>query len=111
MNSLLAKLDNEFVGVRTAPFLGIVGLVALYLLLIGPGDYFFVKNVLRRVEAGEVLEVTRRGVPVARLVPLSDDSDLRCIRPATRSIWELDLPWITSGEPSEVTMAAIRDDR
>ena len=47
--------------------------------------------VLRRVEAGEVLEVTR-GVPVARLVPLSDDSDLRCIRPATRSIWELDLP-------------------
>ena len=66
--------------------------------------------VLRRVEAGEVLEVTRRGVPVARLVPLSDDSDLRCIRPATRSIWELDLPWITSGEPSEVTMAAIRDD-
>ena len=67
--------------------------------------------VLRRVEAGEVLEVTRRGVPVARLVPLSDDSDLRCIRPATRSIWELDLPWITSGEPSEVTMAAIRDDR
>ena len=67
--------------------------------------------VLRRVEAGEVLEVTRRGVPVARLVPLSDDSDLRCVKPATRSIWELDLPWITSGEPTEVTMAAIRDDR
>lgn len=48
---LVAKLDDEFVGVRTAPFLAIVGLVVLYLLLIGPGDYFFVKNVLRRVEA------------------------------------------------------------
>lgn len=51
VNSLLAKLDNEFVGVQTPPFLAIVGLVVLYLLLIGPGDYFFVKNVLRRVEA------------------------------------------------------------
>ena len=48
---------------------------------------------------------------MARLVLLSDDLDLKCIKPATRSIWELDLPWITSGEPSEVTMAAIRDDR
>ncbi|QDV75696.1 hypothetical protein [Botrimarina mediterranea] len=51
VNTLLAKLDDEFVGVRTTPFLAIVGLVVLYLLLIGPGDYFFVKNVLRRVEA------------------------------------------------------------
>lgn len=67
--------------------------------------------VLRRVEAGEVLEVTRRGVPVARLVPLSDESDLRCVRPATRSIRYADLPRVLSGEPSEVTLAAIRDDR
>jgi hypothetical protein len=51
VNNLLAKLDDEFIGVRTTPFLAIVGLVVLYLLLIGPGDYFFVKNVLRRVEA------------------------------------------------------------
>ena len=48
---------------------------------------------------------------MARLVPLSDDSDLRCIRPATRSINYADFPRILSGEPSEVTMAAIRDDR
>ncbi|TWT94808.1 hypothetical protein Pla108_36590 [Botrimarina colliarenosi] len=51
VNVLLARLDNLFTGVRTAPFLAIVGLVALYLLLIGPGDYFFVKKVLGRVEA------------------------------------------------------------
>ncbi|ALC99421.1 hypothetical protein AM609_07855 [Actinomyces sp. oral taxon 414] len=67
--------------------------------------------VLRRVEAGEVLEVTRRGVPVARLVPLSDDSDLRRVKPATRSINYADFPRVLPGEPSEVTLAAIRDDR
>lgn len=51
VNRLIDRLDNAFTGVKTAPFLLIVGLVILYLLLIGPGDYFFVKNVLKRVEA------------------------------------------------------------
>ncbi|MEO0530681.1 MAG: hypothetical protein AAF266_08915, partial [Planctomycetota bacterium] len=48
---LLRQLDGAFAGVQTAPFLLIVGLVVLYLLLIGPGDYFLVKRVLGRVEA------------------------------------------------------------
>ncbi|QDT69266.1 hypothetical protein MalM25_22010 [Planctomycetes bacterium MalM25] len=51
VNQLVEKLDTAFTGVKTTPFLLIVGLVLLYLLLIGPGDYFFVKNVLKRVEA------------------------------------------------------------
>lgn len=51
VGSLLEKLDAAFTGVRTAPFLLIVGLVVVYLLLIGPGDYFFVSKVLGRVEA------------------------------------------------------------
>jgi len=51
VNRLIERLDTSFSGVRTAPFLLIVGLVVVYLLLIGPGDYFFVKNVLKRVEA------------------------------------------------------------
>lgn len=51
VNRLIERLDTAFTGVKTAPFLLIVGLVLLYLLLIGPGDYFFVKNVLKRVEA------------------------------------------------------------
>lgn len=51
VSRLLERLDNAFAGIRTAPFLLIVGLVLLYLLLIGPGDYFFVKRVLGRVEA------------------------------------------------------------
>ena len=75
------------------------------------GQTHALRGVSLDVEAGEVLEVTRRGVPVARLVPLSDDSDLRCVKPATRSINYADFPRILSGEPSEVTMAAIRDDR
>lgn len=54
VNQLVEQLDAAFTGVKTAPFLLIVGLVLLYLLLIGPGDYFFVKNVLKRVEASWV---------------------------------------------------------
>jgi prevent-host-death family protein len=38
--------------------------------------------VMRAVEDGESYTVTRRGVPVARLAPLDDDADLRCLRPA-----------------------------
>lgn len=51
VSKLTRRLDLEFAGVKTAPFLLIVGLVLLYLLLIGPGDYFLVKNLLKRVEA------------------------------------------------------------
>ncbi len=51
VNRLISRLDRAFTGVKTAPFLLVVGLVVLYLLLIGPGDYFFVKKVLKRVEA------------------------------------------------------------
>ncbi len=32
--------------------------------------------LIRRVKAGEVLEVTERGQPVARLVPIGDEEDL-----------------------------------
>lgn len=41
-------------------------------------------EVIRGVEDGETYMVTRRGVPVARLVPLSEGTDLRCDRPAKR---------------------------
>lgn len=39
-------------------------------------------EVVRGVEAGESYTITRRGVPVACLVPVSADADLRCDRPA-----------------------------
>jgi prevent-host-death family protein len=41
-------------------------------------------HVIRGVERGETFTVTRRGVPVARLIPFTDDSDLPCDRPAKR---------------------------
>jgi prevent-host-death family protein len=41
-------------------------------------------QVMRDLEDGEVFTVTRRGVPVARLIPLTDDSDLTRDRPAKR---------------------------
>lgn len=39
--------------------------------------------VLRAVESGERLAVTRRGVPVAALVPIGGAEELRCARPAS----------------------------
>jgi len=41
-------------------------------------------DVVRSVEGGESFTVTRRGIPVARLVPLAVDPDVRCLRPATQ---------------------------
>lgn len=42
--------------------------------------------VVRGVESGESYTITRRGVPVARLVPVSVGSDLRCDRPAKKRV-------------------------
>lgn len=39
-------------------------------------------EVMRGVEGGETYTVTRRGVPVARLVPLTGEPDLRLDRPS-----------------------------
>jgi hypothetical protein len=47
-NSLEKRLENA--GVRTPPFLWIAGLVLLYILLIGPGDYLLVRYGLKRME-------------------------------------------------------------
>ncbi|MEX2172643.1 MAG: hypothetical protein WD851_25210 [Pirellulales bacterium] len=48
---LVKRLGESFADVTPPPFIVVVGLVLLYLLLIGPGDYFFVKRVLKRMEA------------------------------------------------------------
>ena len=44
------SLDKKFVGVQVVPFGLVALLVGIYILLIGPGDYFFVKRILRRTE-------------------------------------------------------------
>lgn len=63
-------------------------------------------QVMQGVEQGETYTVTRRGVPVARLVPIAEDSDLRCVRPAkTRPIFSQ-----ISRVASPITTADILDD-
>jgi hypothetical protein len=50
VDRLRRALDVSFKGVTPAPF-GLVALLVIgYILLIGPGDYFLVKNVLKRME-------------------------------------------------------------
>jgi hypothetical protein len=50
VDRLRRAMDDSFIGVQTAPFGLVALLVILYILLIGPGDYFFVKRVLGRME-------------------------------------------------------------
>ncbi len=41
---------DQFTGVQFVPFWAVAALVVLYILCIGPGDYFFLKKVVRRME-------------------------------------------------------------
>jgi hypothetical protein len=41
---------DQFQGVTLIPFAWVAGFILLYILLIGPGDYFFLKKVLKRME-------------------------------------------------------------
>jgi hypothetical protein len=41
---------DHFAGVRLVPFWLVAGLIIVYILLIGPGDYFFLRKVVRRME-------------------------------------------------------------
>ena len=50
LNSLLSTLDQSFGGITVTPFIVIVGLIILYLLLIGPGDYWITSIWLKRPE-------------------------------------------------------------
>ncbi|MEM9354234.1 MAG: hypothetical protein AAGA92_14595 [Planctomycetota bacterium] len=50
IGQLRNSLDGKFVGVQTVPFVAVAGLVGVYILLIGPGDYFLVSRWLKRAE-------------------------------------------------------------
>ena len=67
--------------------------------------------VLRRVEGGENLTVTRRGVPVARLSPYSSREELACLKPATKRIRFSELPRVPSAVSSEQILQDLRDER
>jgi prevent-host-death family protein len=75
-------------------------------------------ELLRRVEAGETIEVTDRGRAVALLTPLPDGGALERLRaagevtPATESFTDLPkpLPLAAGEEPPSARLARLRDD-
>jgi prevent-host-death family protein len=70
-------------------------------------------EVLRAVEGGESFTITNGGVPVARLVPVSDPTpELRCVRPARRRGGFSDLPRVALDETTvQRVLDALRGDR
>ncbi|MEO7126525.1 MAG: type II toxin-antitoxin system prevent-host-death family antitoxin [Nakamurella sp.] len=63
-------------------------------------------EILRGVESGESFTVTRRGVPIARLGPISDDADLPCVQPARRRL----VPTAFTRIASDTATADVIDD-
>ena len=49
MSGQLRSALDRFDGVRIAPFWLVAGLIVVYLLLIGPGDYFFLRKLVGRM--------------------------------------------------------------
>jgi hypothetical protein len=48
--TVIRRSLDQFKGVTLIPFGWVAGFIVLYILLIGPGDYFFLKKVLKRME-------------------------------------------------------------
>lgn len=68
-------------------------------------------EIIRGIERGETYTVTRRGVPVAQIGPITSESDLRCVRPATRRVRFADLERVRVDEASSDVLADLRGDR
>ncbi|MDZ7620610.1 MAG: hypothetical protein U1E05_26705 [Patescibacteria group bacterium] len=50
LSGQLRSALDQFQGVRLVPFGVVAAVLVLYIAVIGPGDYFFLKRVLRRME-------------------------------------------------------------
>ena len=50
LSTQLRAALEQFPGVKLIPFGWVAFFIFLYILLIGPGDYFFLKKVLKRME-------------------------------------------------------------
>jgi prevent-host-death family protein len=68
-------------------------------------------EVMRGVERGETYTVTRRGVPVARIVPVTSESDLRCDRPAKKRATYTGWPRIRAQQQTAEVLDDLRGDR
>lgn len=68
-------------------------------------------QIIREVEQGETFLVTKHGVPVARLTPISTGADLRLVRAATPGRRVSDLPRVTLSRPSSEHLDDLRGER
>lgn len=68
-------------------------------------------EIVRRIEQGEAFTVTRRGVPVARLSPVAEDDDLRCLRPPKRRPTYSEMPRVNIEGTTADLLDDLRGDR
>lgn len=68
-------------------------------------------QIMRGLEQGETYTVTRRGVPVARLGPITDAVDLRCVRPARQRPVFTQMQRVVSQTPTAEIIADLRGQR
>lgn len=69
-------------------------------------------EIVREVESGASFVVTRRGVPVARLVPLDTPSEIVAARPATGRRTDFStLRRVRAEETTTSVLDDLRDDR
>lgn len=68
-------------------------------------------KIMESVEHGETYTVTRRGVPVARLGPIAEDSGLRCVKPAKKRLDPTELRRTTSPLSTGDVVDDLRGDR
>ena len=66
-------------------------------------------EVMRGVENGETYTVTRRGVPIALLVPLDDATDLRCDHPPKKRPTYTSQPRVRTKRPTGELLRELRD--
>lgn len=68
-------------------------------------------QIMDGVEQGETYTVTRRGVPIARLVPITGGGGLRLVRPAKRRGQFARLQRVRSAVPTARLLDDLRGDR
>jgi len=68
-------------------------------------------EIMRGVERGESYTVTRRGVPVATLSPFTEQTDLQCLRPATKRSPFAEIRRAHATESTQEILDDLRGDR
>ncbi|WP_336853528.1 type II toxin-antitoxin system prevent-host-death family antitoxin [Sinomonas albida] len=68
-------------------------------------------EVMRGVEQGETYTVTRRGVPIATVSPITETSDLRCLRPARRRPVYSQQERVRGSAPTKAILDDLRGER